>query len=136
MSFDTGGLRSDDRQWLIYDDEALGAVMRGLEAWALAVCGNMLENHHHDPLRGIGSFMKKVANQRLVLMKRTGGAQEATADWVLLISKWAADKTPWTSDVERALDEFHAAVYRLDSRVNGAGVVAPVGVHRQAVRGD
>ena len=128
-------LRTDDRQWLIHDDEPLGAVMRGVEAWALAIAANLLKNHKTEQLRGIGNFMGRVADSRLSGMKRNGGAQEVVADWILLISKWAAEKSLLTPEVARALDEIHASVYRLDSRARSAGVVGP-GVHRQAVRGD
>lgn len=132
------GLRTDERQWLIYDDEVLGATIRGLEAWGLMVLGTKLRNVGPDRIRatnGIGAFCQKVANQRLTEMKRNGGAQEQVADWILIVSKWAAGKTPLTSDVARALDEFHAVSTYNDSRVSGAGVLGP-GVHRQAVRGD
>lgn len=129
------GLRTDDRQWLIYDDESLGAVMRGLEVWGLAVAGNLLKNHKVQPLRGIGNFMGRVADSRLSMMKKNGGAQEVVADWILIVSKWSAGRSPMTPDVKRALDEMWASVYRLDSRANAAGVIGP-GDHRIAVRGD
>lgn len=131
-------LNTDERQWLIYDDEVLGAYMRGLETWALMVLSSKLRNtgpDRHRALNGIGSFAAKVANQRINEMKRNGGAQEAVADWILLVSKWAAGKSPYTVDIQRGLDEFHAVSSRIDSRVNGAGILGP-GVHRQAVRGD
>ena len=131
-------LRTDERQFLIYDDEVIGAWMRGLEAWALMVFSQRLRQVGPDrnrALNGIATFAGRVANQRIVEMKRNGGAQEAVADWVLLISKWAAGKSPYTPDIHRALDEFHGVTTHLDSRVNGAGMQGP-GVHRQAVRGD
>ena len=131
-------LRSDLRQQLIADDDAYGAVVRGLEVWALKVFGTRLRERGADRnryLNGIGTFCQKVADQRLVEMKRVGGAQEVVADWILLVSKWAAGKTVMTPDVARALNEIYWTVFQLDSRVNGAGVRGP-GVHRAAVRGD
>jgi len=131
-------LRTDERQWLIYDDEIRGAYMRGLEAWALMVFSQRLAQtgpDRHRALNGIAMFAGKVANQRLVEMKRNGGAQEAVADWILLVSKWTAGKTPMTPDISRGIDEFHSIAFGLDSRVNGAGMSGP-GVHRQAIRGD
>ncbi len=131
-------LRTDERQWLIYDEEVLGAYMRGLEAWALMVFSQRLRQTGPDrnrALNGIATFAGKVANQRLKEMKRNGGAQEAVADWILIVSKWAAGKSPMTPDIARGLDEFHSVSTRIDSRVGGAGVLGP-GVHRQAVRGD
>lgn len=132
------GLRTDERQFLIYDEEVLGAYIRGLEAWALMVFGNRLRQTGPDryrALNGIAAFAEKIANQRITEMKRNGGAQEAVADWVLIVSKWAAGKTPFTPDIQRGIDEFHSISTRIDSRVNGAGILGP-GVHRQAVRGD
>ncbi len=131
-------LNTDERQWLIYDDDSLGAVIRGLEAWGLMVLGTRLRQTGPDRIRalnGIGALCQKVANQRLVEMKRNGGAQEVAADWILLVSKWSVGKTPLTPDISRALSELHSVATRIDSRVNGAGVSGP-GVHRQAVRGD
>lgn len=134
------GLRTDERQWLIYDEEVMGAVIRGLEAWALMIAGTRLRKGHRGPdrikaMNAIGRFMQKIADQRLTEMKRNGGAQEQVADWILLVSKWAAGKTLYTPDIGRALSEIYATIYHNDSRVNSAGVRGP-GIHRQAVRGD
>jgi len=134
------GLRTDERQFLIYDEEVMGAVMRGLEAWALMIAGTRLRKGNRGPdriraMNAIGAFMQKVADQRMVEMKRNGGAQEQVADWILILSKWAAGKTPFTPDIARALDEIHGTITYTDSRVNGAGVLGP-GTHRIAVRGD
>ena len=128
-------LRTDERQWLIYDDESLGAVMRGLEAWALKIAAQLLMPNRVDGLRGVGHFMDRVADARLRHMKKNGGAQEVVADWILLISRWAAGKSLETPEVTRALDEIYAATTRLDSRAMSAGIVGP-GTHRIAVRGD
>lgn len=131
-------LRLDSRQQLIYHDDAYGAVIRGLEAWALMVFGTRLRDKRKDRnkhLNGIGAFCQKVAGQRIHEMKRNGGAQEVVADWVLVVSKWAAGKSPYTPDVERALNEMYWTVFKLDSTINGAGVLGP-GVPRAAVRGD
>lgn len=132
------GLRTDERQWLIYDNEVLGAFTRGIEAWALKVLGAKLRNTGPDrnrPLNGVATFCDRVADQRLVEMKRNGGAQELVADWILDLSKWAAGKGPWTPDLQERLDQFHAVATRIDSRTRHAGVRGP-GVHREAVRGD
>jgi len=134
------GLRTDERQFLIYDEEVLGAVVRGLEAWALMIAGTRLRKGHRGAdrvraMNAIGKFMIKVADQRIVEMQRNGGAQEQVAEWIFLISKWAAGKTPWTTDVDTALQEIYGTIAYNDSRVNGAGSQGP-GVHRIAVRGD
>ncbi len=134
------GLRTDERQFLIYDDEVMGAVVRGLEAWALMIAGTRLRKGHRGQdrvraMNAIGKFMQKLAAQRVVEMGRNGGAQEQVAEWIFIISKWVADKTPWTPDVARALDEIHGTISHNDSRVNRAGTAGP-GAHRIAVRGD
>ncbi len=134
------GLRTDERQFLIYDDEVLGAVVRGLEAWALMIAGTRLRENHRGPgrvkaMNAIGAFMQKIANQRVVEMQRNGGAQEQVAEWIFLISKWVAGKTPWSPDIDRALNEIHGTITHNDSRVNGSGISGP-GVPRIAVRGD
>jgi len=131
-------LRTDERQHLIYDEEVIGATVRGFEAWALMYLGAKLRNSGPDRIRSlnaIGAYMQKIARQRLVEMKRNGGAQEAVADWILIVSKWAAGKTPLTPDVARALDEFMGVARYTDSRGSGAGMSGP-GVVRQAIRGD
>jgi len=133
-----GSLHTDERQGLIYGDEAIGAVVRGLEAWGLMVLGTRLRQTGPDrikALNGIGAFCQKVADQRLIEMKRNGGAQEVAANWILLISKWAAAKTPLTPDISRALDEIYWTVFHIDSRASSAGMEGP-GVIRQAIRGD
>ncbi len=134
------GLRTDERQFLIYDDEVMGAVVRGLEAWALMIAGTRLRKGQRGvdrvrAMNAIGKFMIKIADQRIIEMHRNGGAQEQVAEWIFIISKWAAGKSPWTTDVDRALQEIYGTIAHTDSRVNSAGTQGP-GVHRIAVRGD
>ena len=134
------GLRTDERQFLIYDDEVLGAVVRGLEAWALMIAGTRLREKHRGPERvramnAIGAFMQKIAEQRVVEMQRNGGAQEQVVEWIFLISKWVAGKSLWSPDIDRALDEIYGTITYNNSRVNSAGISGD-GVHRIAVRGD
>lgn len=133
-------LRTDERQWMIYDEETQGAVIRGIEAWALMIAGTRLRKNNRlndriKAMNAIGAFMQKVAGQRIVEMKKNGGAQEAVADWIVLTSKWVAGKTPYTPDVARALDEIYAVIFKLDSRANGVGMNGG-GVIREAIRGD
>ncbi len=134
------GLRTDERQFLIYDDEVLGAVVRGLEAWALMIAGTRLRKDHRGAdrirsLNAIGKFMQKIATQRVAEMQRNGGAQQQVAEWIFLISKFAAGKTPWSPDIDRALNEIHGTITHNNSRVHNAGISGP-GVPRAAVRGD
>lgn len=131
------GLRTDERQWLIYDDEALGAVMRGLEAFALHAAGGPLTRHPHQAIRAIGYFMQRVSSARVEEMRRNDGAQRVVVEHLEQIFQWLGrqQRGLLTPDPTQALDELYAAVFRLDSRAQSAGVVGP-GVHRVAVRGD
>lgn len=131
------GLRSDARQWLIYDDETLGALMRGLEAYALHICGGPLTRHRHIAVRGIGNLMRKVASHRIAEMRANDGAQAVVIAHLERIFTWVAvgQEGRLAPAPTEALDEIYAAVFRLDSRAQSAGVSGP-GVHRQAVRGD
>lgn len=139
--YSTSGLRSDARQFLVHDDEALGAVMRGLECWALQIAGRKLRRyrrlgHKLRAVNAIGSLMVKVADARINEMDRNGGAQAVVADWLVIVSRYIADgQAIWTPDVARAFSELHGAVVRLDSRAKAAGMTGP-GTHRVAVRGD
>lgn len=136
--YSTTGLRSDARQWLIYQDEALGALMRGVEAYALHICGGPLTRHRHIAVRMIGTLMRRVASHRIEEMKRNDGAQRVVIGHLEKIFTWIGSEQPGKvarPEPTGALDEIYAAAFRLDSRARSAGVSGP-GVHRQAVRGD
>lgn len=135
MSYGTTGLRTDERQWLIYGEEQQGAVMRGLEAWALLLAGARMRQHPLLPLRAIGTFMRKVGEQRLAEMDRNDGAQRVVAGQVKHLLGALAGRVPWTADTDRDADELYATVFHLDSRATGAGMTGE-GTHRAAVRGD
>lgn len=137
MSYSTAGLRSDVRQWTIYDDEALGALMRGLEAYALHICGGPLTRHRHIAVRMIGTLMRRVASHRIEEMKTNDGAQRVVIGHLEKIFTWiaAGQSGRLAPEPTEALDEIYAAAFRLDSRARSAGVRGP-GVHRVAVRGD
>lgn len=131
------GLRTDERQWLIYDEETLGAVMRGLEALALHIAGGPLSRHPLQPVRAIGHFMRRVGEARFAEMHKNDGAQRVVASHLQTIFTWLGRQQRGlaTPPPTEALDEIYAAVFRLDSRAQSAGVVGS-GVHRSAVRGD
>ncbi len=130
------GLRTDERQWLIYDNETLGAVMRGLEAFALHLAGGPLTKHRVDGVRAIGHFMQRVASARLAEMEKNDGAQRVVVNHLRRMFTWLGrEQSGLATPAPPELDELYAAVFRLDSRAQSAGVVGP-GVHRIAVRGD
>ena len=132
------GLRTDERQWLIYDDEVVGAVVRGLEALALHVAGGPLARHSHIGVRAIGSFMRRISERRFLEMERNDGAQRIVAQHLRRIFEWIGSEQPGRVALPPptdALDEIYGAITYADSRAVSAGVVGP-GVHRVAVRGD
>ena len=136
--YNTGGLRSDARQFLIYDDEALGALMRGLEAFGMYLAAGPLLRHRVAAVRGMAHFMRRVANHRIAEMEKADGAQRVVVRNLTLIFEWLGyqqrgDDLPPPVD---ALSEIWATATRLNSRAMNAGVGDPVGVHRIAVRGD
>ncbi len=129
-------LRTDDRQWLIYEtDGEVGGLVRGVEVMALVMAGKVFARHRVDGIRGIGHFMLRIANARMREMKKNGGAQEAVMDHLEKILKVAVGGSPWTPDAERALDELYALTVYTDTRAKDAGIVGP-GTIREAVRGD
>lgn len=132
-------LRTDDRQWLIYEagDGKVGALIRGLEAMALQMTGRMLAKHPINGVRGIGHFMLRVSEARLRTMLKAGGAAAVVVKELSLVMAWLANakRTPWTPDVARALDELYALTTHVDSRAMAAGITGP-GTIREAVRGD
>ena len=132
MAVKSAGLRSDFRQWLIYDDESLGAVARALEVAALAMAGQTLLRRPEGPIRLLGRFMVRVASARTEEMLRSDGAQRVAIEHTSKVFNWLAGKAPFPAD---ELDELHAAAFRLDARAQAAGVRGP-GTIREAIRGD
>ena len=132
MAVKNAGLRSDLRQWLIYDDETLGAVARALEVAALAMAGQTLMRRPEAPVRLLGKVMVRIASTRTNEMLRNDGAQRVAIGHTSKVLNWLAGKASFPAD---ELDELHAAAFRLDSRAQSAGVQGP-GTVREAIRGD
>ena len=129
-------LRTDERQWLIYEqDGEVGALVRGLEVMALQMAGQLIAKHPVDGVRGIGHFMLRIADARLRTMLANGGAQAVVVRELSLVMNWLANKIDWSPDVARALDELYALTVHVDSRAHSAGITGP-GTIREAVRGD
>ncbi len=129
-------LRTDDRQWLIYEtDGEVAALTRGLEVMALVMAGKTLARHRIDGIRGIGNHMLRIAEGRMRIMKQNGGAQEVVMDHLEKVLMVALGKMPWTPDAAAALDELYALTVYTDTRASEAGIVGP-GDLRKAMRGD
>lgn len=131
----TTGLRTDGRQWLIYGDESMGALIRGLEAMALQMAGQTLRHTPLLALRGLGTLMVRVSAARLAEMYRNDGAQRVVVEHLRKVMAAMAGHTTWTDDAQTALDELHAINTHTDSRAAAAGVYGP-GTVRQGIRGD
>jgi hypothetical protein len=128
-------LRTDERSWLIHDDDSIGAVVRGLEAYALSVTGQKLSRHSDKRIRAIGSMMVRLGEQRGHEMLRNDGAQREAVEAFALLGTVLAGVPHDPVKAESALDELHAVVFRLDQKAQIAGVQGP-GTVRQAMRGD
>lgn len=131
-------LRSDFRQWLIHDEPSCRAALRAVETLAMMMVGPKLARHEDVEIRAIGSVMLKFADTHM--RAATGGvegfepneADRAAMENLLLVIPYLGDETPKPT---QALDELHAALFHLDSRLNGMGVAGP-GVFREMARGD
>ncbi len=129
-------LRTDDRSFLIYDEEVLGAVARGLESYAQSVTGQKMSRHPDPRIRGIGNMMLRIGEQRgHDMVMGDNEAQKTTMNWLLLMGAYLAGVPHDEIKREQALEELWGTVIYLDSRVMKAGIAGP-GIHRIAVRGD
>ena len=131
-------LRSDVRQWLIYERGPVEAVIRALEVVTLGMVGRRWANHPTLQVRAIGNVMLRLADTRLRAGLGMVDGCPTTLDrrtalqWALKIADHVEGNSP--EPVEE-LDEFHAAVFHLDSRLSGAGISGP-GWIRETGRGD
>lgn len=131
-------LRKDYRQWLIYDEPSVGATVRALEVVALGMVGRRFAQHENISVRALGNVMTRIAEARLrcalgmVKDVETTPERRVAMEWALQVSEWANNGGP---EPTVALDELHAAVFHLDSRLNGAGLAGP-GWIRDLARGD
>jgi len=129
------GLRTDERSFMIYDEEVLGAVTRGLESYALSVTGQKMARHPDPEFRGVGSMMLRIGEQRGHEMLKNDGAQKVTMEILTLMGAHLAGIGHDEIRCAAGMNELWGAVYYLDRRVSSAGIAGP-GVHREAVRGD
>jgi hypothetical protein len=128
-------IRTDKRQWLIYQEEPVVDVVSAIEAFLVGIGAAFLKNHEDIAMRGIGHFGEMLAQTRLTHMNGMLGDLESTemqkelVEHLLAISGYlAGDTRP-----DEALDDIHAALVWLDKRAKGAGVSGP-GWYREIVR--
>jgi hypothetical protein len=131
--FSTAGLRSDPRQWLIYDEETQGALVRGLETMALQMVGQTLRRNKDMKVRAIGNVMLNVADARLRdAAREPGSIRDTVIKHLARIMGWLSGRASYPAI---QLDEVHAALYQLDHRMRSAGISGP-GHIRDLARGD
>jgi len=130
-------IRTDERQWLIYDEETVRAVQGAVEIFLMGLGGTILMAHEEIRMRAIGNVGIRVSETRLQVWEGTLKDTETTelrerlAGYVREIISWLGSQTD--EKPEQALDEIHAAIVWLDRRANAAGVVGP-GWYRDAIR--
>jgi hypothetical protein len=125
MSFLGNSLRTDFRQWLIYDEPTTGAVVRALEVMALGMAGRTLSRHRTQSVRALGTIMMRLADARTKVMLgtvknwETNDEAEQAIKAVMTTGEWIGSGSD-IAPIE--LDELHATVFHLDHRLNTAGV--------------
>lgn len=129
------GLRTDERSWMIYDEESIGAVIRAAEAFALSVTGQRLARHPDQRVRAVGNLMVRVGEHRGWEMVRNDGAQGEAQRLFSQMGCYLAGMPFNAADLTTALDQLHAAAFRIDQKAQSAGVHGP-GTVRVGVRGD
>jgi len=127
-------LRTDERQWLIYQEEPVTAGMEAIEIIALTVTGNLLADNEHVEMRAVGNVMLRWADAR----QRTLNGEDAT-DAEHTAIEFATEILDWMGGQgERpaiALEQLHAIAFSFDSTLQGAGIDGP-GWYRELARGE
>lgn len=128
-------LRTDERSWLIYDDESVGAVVRMMEAYAMSVTGQKLRRHPDQKIRAVGAMMIRLGEHWTWEGLQADGAKKEAVEAFALLGAHLGGKPHDEFKCHAALDELHAVMFHLDKRAKEMGMRGP-GVIREAVRGD
>lgn len=128
-------LRTDDRQWLIHQEENVTAGMEAIEIMALTVTGSLLANRPEVEMRAIGNIMMRWADAR----QRTLSGEEAS-DLEQAAVSHATDILDWMGgqggdEPDQALSELHAVAFAFDSQLQNAGITGE-GWYRTLARGE
>lgn len=129
-------LRTDERQWLIYQEPSVVSAVRAVELVCMLLVGPGLAAHPEIEMRALGNAVERIADARLRymlgLIKKSQPSDEER-----VAGRHAATIYAWLnggSKPEQASDELWAAVYYLDSYVKGAGIEG-AGWQRELVKG-
>ena len=132
-------MRTDPRQWIIDDRPTVAAAVRALETLALGIVGKSLARNRRIEVRAIGNVMMRLSAARMranlgaVNGYQPSDEQQATFRALSQVAVWLQDQT--AEPPVAALDQFHAAVVHLDSRLQSAGL-SGAGWVRELGRGD
>ena len=131
-------LRTDDRQWMIYDPESVAAVFEALNAAALVMFGAWLQRPSDnvtkamaDHLGNMGSILYKIGEARQEI--NAGLAPNDVPDQLVhaqqawnKVALWRADpRSVQVETVLHALDELDGALTYLDQRTMETGTDHP-----------
>lgn len=116
-------LRKDERQWLIYQEEAVVPAIRALEVLALLVAGPVLARHPLIEMRALGNMMLRLGTVREEWM--LGLTSKPVSDEEVAAGRHIATilgEMSGVTNADDARDELHAAVFWLDSFLRQSGI--------------
>ena len=129
-------IRTDERQWLIYEEESVSAVVGGIQAFFCLMGAHMASKHEDIAVRAMANAAERIVETQMShwLGKLKGleptEAQETVTRYLAEISAWMGGEG---ERPDEALDEIWAALVWLDGRAKAAGVTGP-GWYREIVR--
>ena len=129
-------IRLDERQWMIFDEESVTAVVGAVEALLVGLGAAALRDHADQQVRAIGAFGEKLAETRLAHWSGQLAGLEPSEVQKQLVAHLYAVSAYLVDEGERpetALDDIQAALVWIDKRAKGAGVVGD-GWYREIVR--
>jgi hypothetical protein len=137
-------LRTDERQWLIYQEPNVTAAVRAVESLCMAVAGPALARHPDEAIRALGHVAMALSEARTKWGLGLNEADESPSELETAAYRAATatlriifDPSLAESERTKLLDEtgdLHAAMFWLDRRLNGAGTTGP-GWYRDLARG-
>ena len=127
-------LRTDPRQWLIYQEENVKAGMEAIEVMALTITGTLLARGEEVEMRAIGNIMMRWADarQRTLSDEEASDLERTAVSHITDILDWMGGQGDEPND---ALSELHAVAFAFDSQLQGAGIDGE-GWYRVLARGE
>lgn len=110
-------LRTDERQWLIYQEESVVPAVRALEVFAMLFAGPILAKHPERSMRALGNMMMRLGAAREESMLMSAEYETAGRHIAVILGELAG-----VANADRERDELHAALFWLDSTLKKAGI--------------